>query len=308
MTSEPATTQHSETQPTTVQPTTMQPATMQPTMVQPTTMQLGMIGLGRMGANMVRRLSAAGHDCVAYDVNRDAVAAVECEGVRGVATLEELVGTLERPRHIWIMVPAAYVADTVAKLAELLELGDAIIDGGNSWYRDDIDRGIPLAEQGIHFIDVGTSGGVFGLERGYCLMVGGATRRWRASRRSSTRCAPGPVTSSAPRTHRRARDRGARLAALRPERRGSLREDGPQRDRVRPDGCVRGGLNVLAKANVGSELRAKDAETAPLPHPSTTASTSISPRSPELWRSGSVVSSGCSTSTGGPALPRRSPA
>jgi 6-phosphogluconate dehydrogenase len=138
------------------------------------TMQLGMIGLGRMGANMVRRLVKAGHDCIAYDVNRDAVAALEAEGVRGVSTLQELVDSLERPRHIWIMVPAAYVGDTVAKLAPLCELGDAIIDGGNSLYRDDIDRSTPLAEQGIHYIDVGTSGGVFGLERGYCLMVGGA--------------------------------------------------------------------------------------------------------------------------------------
>jgi 6-phosphogluconate dehydrogenase len=136
-------------------------------------MELGMIGLGRMGANMVRRLQAAGHRCVAYDVSADAVTAMEGEGVQGARSLDELVAALAPPRNIWVMVPAAFVADTVARLALLLSPDDTIIDGGNSWYRDDVDRAGPLAEQGLHYLDVGTSGGVFGLERGYCLMVGG---------------------------------------------------------------------------------------------------------------------------------------
>src|SRR5688500_8376346 len=136
-------------------------------------MQLAMIGLGRMGANMVRRLQKAGHECVVYDVDAGAVSALEDEGFVGATALEELVEKLDAPRHVWIMVPAAFVGGTVAKLAPLLSVGDTIIDGGNSWYRDDVDACRPLSEQGIHYLDVGTSGGVFGLERGYCLMIGG---------------------------------------------------------------------------------------------------------------------------------------
>src|SRR4051794_8077849 len=121
-------------------------------------MQLAMIGLGRMGANMVRRLQKAGHDCVVYDVSADAVAGLVGEGFTGVSSLDELVAAMPAPRHLWIMVPAAFVAGTVAKLAPLLEPGDTIIDGGNSWYRDDVDASGPLAAQGIHYLDVGTSG------------------------------------------------------------------------------------------------------------------------------------------------------
>jgi 6-phosphogluconate dehydrogenase len=255
-------------------------------------MQLGMIGLGRMGANMVRRLVTAGHDCVAYDVNRDAVAALESDGVRGVASLEELVGALERPRHIWIMVPAAYVADTVTKLADLLELGDAIIDGGNSWYRDDIDRGVPLAERGIHFIDVGTSGGVFGLERGYCLMVGGADEAVARLTPIFDSLSPGP--GEIERTP-------GRTGGHSTEERGWL-HCGPSGAghfvKMVHNGIEYGlmaayseGLNVLAKANVGSELRAKDAETAPLPHPQYYRFDFDLAAVTELWRRGSVVSS-----------------
>lgn len=138
-----------------------------------TAVQLGMVGLGRMGANMIRRLQRAGHDCVAYDINADTVTAMEGEGFRGARSPAELVAALDAPRNIWLMVPAAYVDSTIATFAPLLSPGDTLIDGGNSWYRDDVDRAGPLAEQGIHYLDVGTSGGVFGLERGYCLMVGG---------------------------------------------------------------------------------------------------------------------------------------
>ncbi|MEI2705523.1 MAG: NAD(P)-binding domain-containing protein [Ilumatobacteraceae bacterium] len=138
-----------------------------------TAVQLGMVGLGRMGANMIRRLQRAGHDCVAYDINADTVTAMEGEGFRGARSPAELVAALDAPRNIWLMVPAAYVDSTIATFAPLLSPGDTLIDGGNSWYHDDVDRAGPLAEQGIHYLDVGTSGGVFGLERGYCLMVGG---------------------------------------------------------------------------------------------------------------------------------------
>ncbi len=136
-------------------------------------MQIAMVGLGRMGANMVKRLQRAGHDCVAYDLNPAAVQASEADGARGAATPQQVVDALTAPRHIWLMVPAAYVSNTIESFAPLLSPGDTLIDGGNSWYRDDIDRAGPLREKGINYIDVGTSGGVFGLDRGYSLMVGG---------------------------------------------------------------------------------------------------------------------------------------
>src|SRR3954464_5653353 len=136
-------------------------------------MQLGMVGLGRMGANLVRRLMRDGHDCVAFDLNEVAVKQLEEEGAVGAFTLEEFVGKLSKPRAAWIMVPAAYAGQTVDDLAALMDSDDIIIDGGNSYYRDDVDRAKALASKGIHYVDVGTSGGVFGLERGFCLMIGG---------------------------------------------------------------------------------------------------------------------------------------
>ena len=137
-------------------------------------MQLGMIGLGRMGANMVRRLEKGGHECVGFDIDTAAVDELVSEGMTGTTSVVDFVQQLSAPRHVWIMVPAAFVDSTIASLAPLLEPGDTIIDGGNSWYRDDIDRAKPLAtDHGIDYVDVGTSGGTHGLERGYCLMVGG---------------------------------------------------------------------------------------------------------------------------------------
>ncbi|HEU4565353.1 MAG TPA: NAD(P)-binding domain-containing protein, partial [Gemmatimonadaceae bacterium] len=136
-------------------------------------MQIGMIGLGRMGANMVRRLLRAGHDCVAYDRAAEAVRALEREGATGAASLADFVARLAPPRVVWLMVPAAAVDDTLAELAGELGAGDIVIDGGNSNYRDDIARARRLAADGIHYVDCGTSGGVWGLERGYCLMIGG---------------------------------------------------------------------------------------------------------------------------------------
>ena len=136
-------------------------------------MQLGMVGLGRMGANMVRRLMRDGHDCVVYDVSKDAVTDLEGDGAMGSGSLKEFVGKLDRPRAIWLMVPAGYVQETVDQLADLLAEDDVIVDGGNSFYRDDVNRAKQLAPKKIHYVDAGTSGGVWGIDRGYCLMIGG---------------------------------------------------------------------------------------------------------------------------------------
>src|ERR671916_29854 len=135
--------------------------------------QLGMVGLGRMGANIVRRLMRDGHECVVYDVNPESIKQLQGEGATGGATLEEFVSKLEKPRAVWVMIPAGITGRVVEQISELVEEGDIIIDGGNSNYRDDVRRARMLKEKGIHYVDVGTSGGVFGLERGYCLMVGG---------------------------------------------------------------------------------------------------------------------------------------
>src|SRR3954451_1238196 len=135
-------------------------------------MQLGMIGLGRMGANLVRRLTRDGHECVVYDQNPDAIQLLSGEGALGAATLEQLVAKLDRPRAVWVMVPAAITGRVVHELAALLEPDDVIIDGGNSYYRDDVDRGEALAAKGIHYVDVGTSGGIYGLQGGVCLVIG----------------------------------------------------------------------------------------------------------------------------------------
>jgi 6-phosphogluconate dehydrogenase len=255
-------------------------------------MQLAMIGLGRMGANMVHRLVKAGHDCVAYDLNADAIAAVEAVGARGASTLEDLVASLRTPRNIWIMVPAAFVGDTVERLAPLLSAGDAIIDGGNSWYHDDVDRAAPLAQRGIHFLDVGTSGGVHGLERGYCLMVGGNAE-------AVARLAPifdslAPGIDAAPRTIGLTGD-------PRPAEHGWL-HCGPSGAghfvKMVHNGIEYGmmaamaeGLNVLAKADIGSQRHAKDAETAPLTHPQYYQYELDLSAITEVWRRGSVVSS-----------------
>jgi 6-phosphogluconate dehydrogenase len=255
-------------------------------------MQLAMIGLGRMGANMVRRLLEAGHDCVAHDLDVTAVAAMEAEGARGAGSLEELVASLDAPRNIWIMVPAAFVGSTIERLAPLLSPGDAIIDGGNSWYHDDVDRGAALTPMGIHFLDVGTSGGVFGLERGYCLMVGGDPDA--VHRLSPIFDSLSPGVESQLRT-------GGRTDEVQPAERGWL-HCGPigagHFVKMVHNGIEYGlmaayaeGLNVLAKADIGTERHAKDAETAPLTHPQYYQYQFDLGAITELWRRGSVVSS-----------------
>ena len=251
-----------------------------------------MIGAGRMGANMVRRLTRAGHQCVVHDVDPAAVAALAPEGIAGAASLEELVAALDTPRHVWIMVPAAFVGATVDRLAPLLGPGDTIIDGGNSWYRDDVDRAGPLAERGVHYLDVGTSGGVFGLERGYCLMIGGDAQAVAEMAPLFDALAPG--TGDAPRTPGR---EGEPSTA----ERGWL-HCGPSGAghfvKMVHNGIEYGlmaayaeGLNVLAKAGIGSESHTKDAETAPLTHPEYYRYDFDLAAVTEVWRRGSVVAS-----------------
>ncbi len=251
-----------------------------------------MIGLGRMGANMVRRLQRAGHDCVVYDVNPAAVEVLVEEGAQGATSLADLVSQLDTPRHLWIMVPAAFVDGTIAALAPLLSDGDAIIDGGNSWYHDDVDRAVPLAASGIHYVDVGTSGGVFGLERGYCLMVGGETDV--VARLSTVFDTLAPGVATAERTP-------GRVGEPSTAERGWL-HCGPNGAghfvKMVHNGIEYGlmaayaeGLNVLAKADIGMESHVKDAETAPLTNPEYYRYDFDLGAITELWRRGSVVSS-----------------
>jgi 6-phosphogluconate dehydrogenase len=256
-------------------------------------MQLAMIGLGRMGANMVRRLHRGGHDCVVHDVDPAAIdALVEELGVTGAGTLAELVAELEPPRSIWIMVPAAFVGATVDALAPLLEAGDTIIDGGNSWYRHDVDRSAALAPAGIDYLDVGTSGGVFGLERGYCLMIGGDTDAVARLTPVFETLAPG--LGATPRTP-------GRTGAEASEEHGWL-HCGPSGAghfvKMVHNGIEYGmmaayaeGLNVLAKANIGVVDHADDAETAPLDAAAYYRYDLDLARVTEVWRRGSVISS-----------------
>jgi 6-phosphogluconate dehydrogenase len=256
-------------------------------------MQLGMIGLGRMGANMVRRLQRDGHDCVVHDIDEPAIAALERElGVTGARSLADLVAALDTPRAIWIMVPAAYVGATVDALAPLLDPDDTIIDGGNSWYRHDVDRAEALAASGLNYLDVGTSGGVFGLERGYCLMIGGPDA-------AVGRLAP-IFESLAPGLGDTERTPG-RSGAVAPEEHGWL-HCGPSGAghfvKMVHNGIEYGlmaayaeGLNVLAKANIGALDHAVDAETAPLDAAAYYRYDLDLAKITEVWRRGSVVSS-----------------
>ena len=251
-----------------------------------------MVGLGRMGANMVRRLKLAGHDCVAYDVNAAAIEATAIDGVRGAHTPQDVVNALDTPRHIWLMVPAAYVGSTIDLFAPLLAAGDTLIDGGNSWYRDDVDRAGPLQEKGINFLDVGTSGGVFGLGRGYCLMIGGPAD-------AVTQMAP-IFDALAPGAGNIERTPG-RIGDLAPAESGWLHcgaNGAGHFVKMVHNGIEYGlmaayaeGLNILSQANVGAGNAPKDAETAPLTHPEYYQYDFDLRAITELWRRGSVVSS-----------------
>jgi 6-phosphogluconate dehydrogenase len=256
-------------------------------------MQLGMVGLGRMGSNLVRRLLPAGHDCVVYDLNPDTVKELEGEGATGTSSLEELVAALEQPRAVWVMVPAGQITEqTVSELGELLEAGDTIIDGGNSYYRDDIVRAATLAKKGVHYVDVGTSGGVWGLERGYSLMIGGEGDV--VDRLGPLFEAIAPGVEAAPRTPGRSGDPG-------PAEHGYL-HCGPNGAghfvKMVHNGIEYGamaayaeGLNILKHANAGSIQRESDAETAPLEHPEDYPYDLDLTDVTEVWRRGSVIAS-----------------
>jgi len=255
-------------------------------------MQLAMIGLGRMGANMVRRLLRAGHDCVVYDANPRAAEALAAEGARAAGSLRALVDALAPPRAVWLMVPAAVVDAALAELTPLLAPGDVAIDGGNSWYGDDLRRAEALAARGLHYVDVGTSGGVFGLERGYCLMIGGEPEPVRRLDPVFASLAPG--AGAAPRTAGRA---GAASTA----EQGYLHCGPPGAGhfvKMVHNGIEYGlmaayaeGLNVLRHADAGLAEHAADAETTPLREPSHYRYRFDLAEVAELWRRGSVIGS-----------------
>jgi 6-phosphogluconate dehydrogenase len=256
-------------------------------------MQLGMVGLGRMGSNLSRRAMRDGHRIVVFDANPDAVTALAAEGAVGATSLDDLVAKLDAPRAVWVMLPAGEITETsVAELATRMESGDVVIDGGNSYYRDDIRRSTELSARGIHLVDVGTSGGVFGLQRGFCLMIGGKAEV--VSRLEPIFVSLAPGVDAAPRTPGRS---GVPTSA----ERGYL-HCGPSGAghfvKMVHNGIEYGvmaayaeGLNVLRKANVGTEERAKDAETAPLDHPEYYRYDIDTSEVAEVWRRGSVIAS-----------------
>jgi 6-phosphogluconate dehydrogenase len=255
-------------------------------------MQIGMIGLGRMGASLVRRLSRCGHPCVVYDVNPATVEKIATHDVRSSGSIEELVAKLDRPRAVWVMVPAGVASETIEDLASCMEAGDIIIDGGNSYYRDDILRAETLMRNGIHYVDCGTSGGVFGLERGYCLMIGGEKKVVDHLDPIFRSIAPGVAT--APRTP------GTKDTAD-PAEHGYL-HCGPSGAghfvKMIHNGIEYGlmaayaeGLNILRNANAGKRLRETDAETAPLKDAEYYQYDFDLPQIAEVWRRGSVIGS-----------------
>jgi 6-phosphogluconate dehydrogenase len=258
-----------------------------------TPMQLGMVGLGRMGANLVRRAMRDGHSCVVYDVNPDAVAALVAEGAVGATSYEDLAAKLAAPRNVWVMVPAGEITEaTIAGVTDHLQADDTVIDGGNTYYRDDMRRAAGLKERGIHYVDCGTSGGVFGLERGFCLMIGG-------DQDAVTRLTPiwrtiSPGLGDVERTP-------GRDGVPAPEEEGWL-HCGPAGAghfvKMVHNGIEYGlmaayaeGLNILQNADEGTRAREQDAETAPLEHPEFYSFDIDVPAVAEVWRRGSVVAS-----------------
>ncbi len=256
-------------------------------------MQLGMVGLGRMGANLVRRLMRDGHECVVFDVNPDAVAELAGEGATGGESLDDFVAKLEKPRAVWVMVPAGEITETtVNELADRLEPGDAIIDGGNSYYRDDIRRSQAAAEKGIDYIDCGTSGGVFGLDRGYCLMIGGPDEA--VQRLDSIFATIAPGVDSAERTPGRSGDPStAENGYLHcgPSGAGHFVKMVHNGIEYGVMAAYAEGLNILKNADAGKHAREADAETAPLTDPEYYQYELDIPEVAEVWRRGSVIGS-----------------
>ncbi len=253
-------------------------------------MQIGMMGLGRMGANMVRRLMRDGHQCVVYDINPASVAALVADGASGAASMAEFVGKLAKPRCVWLMLPAAITGKIVDQVAALMEPGDIIIDGGNSYYHDDVDRAARLRDKGLNYVDVGTSGGVWGLDRGYCLMIGGPDDAVRHLDSVFATLAPG-ADAGAP-----APDKAAGTASF-----GYL-HCGPSGAghfvKMVHNGIEYGvmaayaeGMNILKAGNAGKVKRDADAETSPLQNPEYYQFDIDLANVAEVWRHGSVIGS-----------------
>jgi 6-phosphogluconate dehydrogenase len=257
-----------------------------------TPMQLGMVGLGRMGANLVRRLMRDGHRAVVYDVSPDAVGALESEGATGATSLGDLAAKLEPPRAIWLMLPAAIVGSTLDELVGSLQADDTVIDGGNSYYLDDIARAKALSARGLHFVDCGTSGGVWGLERGYCLMIGGEDGPVRRLDPIFKTIAPGRV--SAPPTPGRTRTDGTAPDGYMhcgPSGAGhfvKMVHNGVEYGMM---SAIAEGLSIIGHADAGTKPQESDAETTPLRDPEAYQYTIPIAEVAELWRRGSVVGS-----------------
>jgi 6-phosphogluconate dehydrogenase len=255
-------------------------------------MQLGMIGLGRMGANLVRRLMRDGHTCVAYDVSADAVKALADEGATGTTTLKDFVDALEKPRNIWLMLPAAIVDQTIEQLVPLLDKDDTLIDGGNSYYRDDIRRAKDLQSKGFHYVDCGTSGGVWGLERGYCLMIGGEDAPVTRLDPIYKTIAPGGGTAE-PTPGRTRTDGTAPEGYLHCGPNGAghfvkMVHNGIEYGMM---AAIAEGLSIIKHADAGMHQREVDAETTPLRDPDMYMYDIDVAEVAEVWRRGSVVGS-----------------
>jgi 6-phosphogluconate dehydrogenase len=256
-------------------------------------MQLGMVGLGRMGGNLTRRLMRAGHEVVVFDVDTESVRGLSDEGAIASTSLEDFVSRLSAPRAAWIMVPAAYAGGTADQLHGLMQEGDIVIDGGNSYYRDDIDRSERYAATGVRYVDVGTSGGVFGLERGFCLMIGGDAETVRHLDPIFRTLAPGRDSAVPTPGREAAGDRTAEDGYLHCGPAGAghfvkMVHNGIEYGLM---AAYAEGLNVLQHANAGAQERAADAETAPLRDPEYYRYDIDVAEVAEVWRRGSVISS-----------------
>jgi 6-phosphogluconate dehydrogenase len=256
-------------------------------------MQLGMVGLGRMGAGIVRRLMADGHRCVGYDVSADAVEAVEADGMTGSGSLQEFASKLEKPRTAWVMVPAGEITEsTIKAVAEVFEDGDVIIDGGNTHYLDDIRHAAELREKGIHHVDCGTSGGVWGIERGFCLMIGGEDDV--VQRLSPLFASIAPGVGAAPRTPgRTGKPSQAEHGFLHcgPNGAGHFVKMVHNGIEYGVMAAYAEGLNIIRNADAGMRKREDDAETAPLEHPEHYQYEIDTTDVTEVWRRGSVIGS-----------------